>query len=152
MPEPVITTARSPRHDLPYLFPAQAQKEAFVNEALARLDALVQTVVDGERDGPPTSPERGDCFIVGEGASGAWSGHTGAIAIWAEGQWLFTPAFEGMQAYDLDSASVATYRADSGWRRLAVPALPSGGAVQDIEARAAIAALAASLRSLGIFA
>ena len=36
---------RTPRLDLPWLMPAQAQKHVTVNEALARLDILVQAAV-----------------------------------------------------------------------------------------------------------
>ena len=41
MTDPIALDARTPRHSLPLLYPGQAQKEVFVNEALARLDALV---------------------------------------------------------------------------------------------------------------
>lgn len=153
MPEPVVTTARSPRLSLPYLFPGQAQKEAFVNEALTRLDALAPLpVVLGERAAPPADPAPGDCHLVAPAPTGAWAGEGGAIACWADTHWLFTPPTPGMQVHDRSANSLAVYDAAAGWRRVAAPPPPAGGTVQDIEARAAIAAIVAGLRQLRIFA
>lgn len=151
MPEPVLTTARTPRHDLPFLFPGQAQKEAFVNEALARLDALVQPVVIAQAASPPTEPASGDSYIVGPAASGAWQGRDGAIATWADTQWLFAAPFETMRVHDASSASLAVFSHADGWRRVSSPPAPAGGSVQDVEARAALAAVVAGLHRLGIF-
>ena len=39
--------SRSPALDLPYLMPTQAQKHVTVNDALSRLDALVQMRLQG---------------------------------------------------------------------------------------------------------
>lgn len=152
MPEPQITTSRTARLDFPNLFAGQAQKEAFVNEALARLDALVQPAVLDERDNPPTDPAPGDSHIVGAAPTGRWAGHPGAIAIWAENQWLFTAPQEGMAVFDRGAAAVARYSQASGWRRAQAPADVTGGAVVDAELRSAFAALLTGLRSVGIFA
>ncbi|MBX9896635.1 MAG: DUF2793 domain-containing protein [Qipengyuania sp.] len=151
MPLPAIASARTPRHGLPYLFPGQAQKEAFVNEALARLDALVQPVVLDERATPPAAPSPGDSYLLAQGASGTWSGHDRDIAVWAENQWLYLPPREGARVYDLASGSLALFTTADGWRRIDAPALPTGGATQDIEARGALAAIVAALRAAGVF-
>lgn len=151
MPEPVLTTARTPRHALPFLFPGQAQKEAFVNEALARLDALVQPGVLGEASAPPAAPSSGDSYIVGPAASGTWAGHAGHIATWADTQWLFAVPPQGARVHDGALGSLAVFSQAEGWRRAAAPGAPSGGAVQDSEARAALAAIVAGLHRLGIF-
>lgn len=151
MPLPTITSARTPTHDLPYLYAGQAQKEAFVNEAFARLDALLQPVVTEERAAPPAQPAPGDCYLVGEGASDAWAGREQAVAVWAENQWLFCPPREGARILDLSSGALALFSATQGWRRIAAPALPTGGATQDAEARAAVAALVTALREAGVF-
>lgn len=151
MPLPTLTGARSPAHELPYLFPGQAQKEAFVNEAFARIDALLQPVVIGERAAPPADPASGDCYLVGEPASGAWIGRERAVAVWAQNQWLFCPPREGARILDLASGALALFSAAEGWQRIAAPALPAGGATLDAEARAAIAAMGAALRAAGIF-
>ena len=151
MPLPTITSARSPAHQLPYLFPGQAQKEAFVNEAFARIDALLQPVVIEERGAPPAEAAPGDCYLVGDPASSGWTGRERAVAVWAENQWLFWPPREGARVLDLSSGALATFTASEGWQRVAAPALPEGGATQDTEARAALGALIAALRAMGIF-
>lgn len=151
MPLPVITTARTPRHALPYLFPGQAQKEVFVNEALARLDALVQPAVLGEIAAPPANPAPGDCYIVARPATGVWATHEGALATWAETQWLFAPPREGGRVHDIASGALAVFTVAQGWQRAAAPVAPSGGTTQDTEARAALAELVTKLQSLQIF-
>lgn len=151
MSEPILTTARTPRHDLPFLFPGQAQKEAFVNEALARLDALVQPVVLGEAAEPPAAPANGDSYLVAAGGTGDWAGRDGAIATWVDTHWLCAAPFDGARVHDAASGSIAVFSDTDGWRRAAAPSVPSGGATQDIEAREAIAAIVARLHSLGIF-
>lgn len=151
MPEPVTLTARSARHGLPFLFAGQAQKEIFVNEALARLDALIQPVVLGEASNPPASAADGDSYIVATGAGGGWAGQDGAIATWAHGAWLFAPPVDGACVHDASTGALACFSAGTGWRGVAVPTPPAGGTTQDAEARAAIAAILDGLRSLGIF-
>ena len=62
---------------LPYIMPAQAQKFVSHNEALARLDAIVQlAVLDRDLATPPASPAEGDRYIGAASASDAWSGWT----------------------------------------------------------------------------
>lgn len=146
MPDLQITAARTPRLDLPFLFPGQAQKEAFVNEALVRLDALVQPSVISETDSPPAEPVDGDAYIVGSGAGEAWTGYDGHLAIRAQSQWLFFAPSDAASVFDRSSEKVVFYRAGAGWTRAEAPEPVTGGAVQDIEARAAIASLAAALR------
>lgn len=151
MPEPVLTTARTPRHALPFLFPGQAQKEAFVNEALARLDGLLQPVVLGERAEPPASPGIGDSYLVSASATGDWAGQGAAIATWADTHWLFASPWEGACIHDAAAGALAVFTSSGGWRRAAAPSIPTGGATQDLEARAAIAEIVARLHSLAIF-
>ncbi len=151
MPELTLTRARTPRHALPFLFPGQAQKEAFVNEAFVRLDSLLQPVVLGERATPPAAPAGGDSYLVAAPAAGEWAGHEAAIASWAETQWLFSAPCEGARVHDAASGALAVFSIAEGWRRAAAPPVPSGGVMQDVEARAAIAAIVAGLHRLGIF-
>ncbi len=151
MPVPTLTADRTPAHDLPYLFPGQSQKEAFVNEAFARLDALVQPVVLDERAAPPDDPSPGHCYLVADGAAGVWAGRDRAIGLWAGNQWLYLRPRDGGVVYDLASASTVRFDAAAGWHRTSAPAVPTGGAVQDAEARAAIAAILAGLRATGHF-
>ena len=151
MPEPTLTTARTPRLELPFLFAGQSQKEAFVNEALVRLDALVQPVVQGELAAPPAAPSSGDSYLVAPGATGEWAGRDGAIATWADALWLYFSPFAGARVHDVQSNALAVFNETDGWRRAVAPALPAGGTTQDAEARTAIAAIVARLHSLRIF-
>ena len=151
MPQPLITSPSTPRLGLPYLFPGQAQKEAFVNEAFARLDALVVPSVLGERADPPATPAAGDSYVVAAVPVGAWEGRAAALAVWAESQWLFAEAVEGMWIFDRSAGGMARFSAAAGWKRVAAPPLPGSGTTQDAEARAAIAAIVAGLQNLGIF-
>ncbi len=105
----------SPRLDLPYLQPAQAQKHVTHNEAVMRLDAVVQLVLqDSAATVPPTEPEAGAAYGLGVGAVEAWAGQDGLLAIWQGEGWLFLPPAEGWRAWDL---AVGAYRVwdGSGW-------------------------------------
>ena len=138
----------TPRHQLPYLFAAQAQKEVIFNEALGRIDALLHIAVAGVRPDIPAAPVEGECWIVGEGAQGAWSDHVDAIACYCAGDWTYLAPFEGMIAWNAAQAARMTFR--SQWTVPATIALPSGGATVDEEARQAIADLVNSLTEAGI--
>ena len=59
-----------------------------VNEALRRLDALVQVTVQSSVLGtPPASPTEGQRWIIPASPSGAWAGHAGQIAALQDGAW-----------------------------------------------------------------
>lgn len=151
MSDTITYTARTARHALPFLFAGQAQKEFFVNEALARIDALLHPVIAGERADPPAAPEPGDCYLVAPGATGAWQGHDRAIASWAAGTWLFSAPVEGAGVRDGGSGALFVYNAAAGWQRVTVAGAPSGGGIQDAEARAVIATVLAAMAKIGIF-
>lgn len=152
MPVPAPITARTPRLSLPFLFPAQAQKEAFVNEALVRIDAMIQPAVSGDTAAPPADPVAGECHIVADNALGAWAGQDGAIAVWAETHWLFLVPGDGAQVFDRAAGSIACYRPGEGWQRATAPGGVSGGTVQDAELRAAFATVVEALQLVRIFA
>lgn len=143
-------TTATPRLGLPLLAVAQAQKEVTHNEALVALDALVHAAVEaGPIAAPPTTPAEGQCWIVGPAATGEWSGQEGAIALWTVGGWRFLPPREGMRVVRL--ADRARIRYDGGeWTEPDTIIAPSGGAVIDVEARAALAALILSLEAQGL--
>jgi Protein of unknown function (DUF2793) len=80
----------SPRLELPYIQPAQAQKHVTHNEALRVLDVLVQlTVVAFDATTPPSLPLEGEVHALGAGASGAWAGQDGTLAVYVDGVWQF---------------------------------------------------------------
>jgi hypothetical protein len=86
---------------LPYLAPAQAQKHVTHNEALRRLDAVVQlAVLDADRTTPPDTPGEGDRHIVAADATGVWSGKDGNIAAFLDGAWAYFEPEAGWLAYD----------------------------------------------------
>lgn len=118
MPEPTLTTARTPHHSLPFLFSGQSQKEAFVNEAIARIDALIQPVVQGEAATPPANPSSGDSYIVATNASGSWQGRDEEIATWADNQWLFAAPRDGARVRDAAVGALAVFREGSGVAKL----------------------------------
>ncbi|WP_417599493.1 DUF2793 domain-containing protein [Pararhodobacter oceanensis] len=84
---------------LPYLQAAQAQKHITHNEALERLDLLVQLRVEGfAQVTPPAAPQEGQVWALGAGAVNDWAGQDGALAAWANGGWLFVTPQVGWRA------------------------------------------------------
>lgn len=164
-------TDDTPRLGLPMLASGQAQKEVTHNEALIRIDALVQPVVQAVAPAAiPATPSPGQCWIVGNGAGGAWSGHDSAIAFWTEGGWRFVPSQEGMGAWCIAEGKPIR-RAASGWiigeieativriggnqvvgSRQSAVANVAGGTLIDAEARVAINAILAAMRAHGLIA
>jgi hypothetical protein len=159
----------TPRFALPFILPGQAQKELFHNEALARIDLVLHPAVEGApASTSPADPEEGECWIVGTGASGDWSGRDGMLAMWSEAGWRFVAPRPGTTAWN-KGAHLPLLFDGSAWRegelvctgvevdgvqvvgprQPAVPS-PSGGTIIDTEARAAIAAITAALMSHGL--
>lgn len=149
MSDPIVFESTSPRLGLPFLFAGQAQKETFVNEALARIDGLLHGVIQAEQNTPPGAPEDGHGWLIGPVPTGAWAGHPGKIALWQGGQWLLVEPRNGMRLLDIGS-SQDIRRVGNAWARPVAPALPAGGAVVDTQARAAIEALVTGLKEAGI--
>lgn len=84
---------------LPYILPSQAQKHVTHNEALARLDLAVQlAVIARDVADPPASPAQGDRYLVPAGASGAWAGQDGRIAVYDMNTWGFQTPVAGWTA------------------------------------------------------
>ena len=150
MSDPITFDSTSPRFALPLLFAGQAQKEAFVNEAPARLDGLLHCAIEGTSATPPSSPVDGTAWLIGDSATGAWSGQSGRLALRQSGQWLFIVPSDGMRL--LNKATGQDWRrVGSAWSAPALPAAPSGGTTVDAEARSALAALMTALRQAGVF-
>ncbi len=91
---------------LPYILAAQAQKHVTHNEALRKLDALVQiSIVDRDLASPPASPTEGARYIVPASPTGAWTGHANTIAAWQDGAWAFFTPRTGWLAWIEDEAT-----------------------------------------------
>lgn len=105
----------TPRLTLPYIVQGQAQKEATHNDALVRLDALVDLyILDRDLAVPPGSPADGDAYIVAASPTGAWAGQAGNIAYLIDGAWRFYVPVKGLVAYVADEQKMIVFTA-SGW-------------------------------------
>jgi hypothetical protein len=162
-------TETSARFALPFILPGQAQKELYHNEALTRLDAALHPAVEeAPRADPPGTPAIGQCWIVGAGATGVWTGREDQMAAWTEGGWRFVSPMPGMLVWNIDPGYWLHW-SGSGWSdgeliasalmiagqqvvgpRLAEVPSPSGGTTIDAEARAAIDSVIATLKSHGL--
>ncbi|KTE19173.1 hypothetical protein ATE67_16605 [Sphingopyxis sp. H050] len=141
---------RTARYSLPLLALAQAQKEVTHNEALVLLDALVQAaVVAGPIADPPSAPEEGQCWLVAAGASGAWAGHGGKLAVRTGGGWRYVTPGAGFRL-TRQSDGAALYFDGTAWIAPPTIATPAGGVTIDVEARSAIAAFVLLLEAHGL--
>ena len=112
------------RLSLPFIMAGQALKHITHNDALNRLDALVQPVVESRALAtPPVSPLPGEAWIVPAGATGAWAGHTHELAAWQDGAWSFLDPAEGWQVFDRASDALLIF-SGSAW--VAVAATGAG--------------------------
>jgi len=144
------------RLKLPLLSAGQAMKEVTHNEALLIADMLLcGAVEEPPRNAPPASPVAGQAYIVGTSPSGAWAGKPGHVAGYTAGGWRLVAPADGMQLLVKSTGTFATYRAGAwavGPQAAAAIPNPAGGATIDAEARTAIAAMLATLRSHGLIA
>lgn len=149
MTDPLAFASVTPRYGLPLLFSGQAGKEFYVNEAHAIADVLLHCAVEDLSETPPSSPEDGECWLVGAVPTGTWAGQAGKIACRQLGNWLFLDPRDGFAV--LNRATGQILRFHGGWIAPAAPTLPSGGATVDSEVRAALAGLLDALIEAGIF-
>ncbi|PRX28668.1 Protein of unknown function [Meinhardsimonia xiamenensis] len=105
----------TPNLALPHIAAAQAQKHVTHNQSLDLLDGLVQlSVKDRDLSAPPASPAEGDRYIVAAGASGAWAGWDGDVAMFSGGAWLRLHAREGWRVWVEDEAALIV-RSGGAW-------------------------------------
>jgi len=113
----------SPNLSMPYLAPAQAQaqKNVTINEALRQLDAVVQLSVSATNvTDPPAAPIDGTRVIVGEGATGPFSGKAGHIAAFQDGAWMIAAPTTGWRAWSEDERRLLVFR-DDAWQPASTP-------------------------------
>ena len=137
------------RFSLPLLFAAQAHKEVFHNEALARIDALIHAAVMGEQNAPPPDPAVAECWLVADAPTGAWEDHPGAVAMFHGGEWVFADPVPGMRIFNRSTRQFTVFCGE--WMKPAIFEEPSGGLHVDAEARVAIRALVSALQAAGIY-
>lgn len=107
------------RLELPLILPSQAQKHVTHNEALLRLDGLVQLVLEGlEATTPPAVALAGQAFGLAPSATGAWAGQGGMIAFWHNTAWQFVAPQEGWRAWDLATSRLVVF-AQGDWAPVA---------------------------------
>ena len=95
---------------LPYILPSQAQKHVTHNEALHRLDRLVQLSVQAiGATTPPAAPENGEIHALGNNATDAWAGQDGKLASFADGAWDFLTPQDGWRAWNLGDDTLNVY-------------------------------------------
>lgn len=93
--------------DLPLMSASQSQKHLTHNDALIRLDAIVQLAVTSmSLTAPPGSPTEGDRYIVGSGATGAWATKDLNVVYYTSGAWAFLVPKEGWIAWDEATADI----------------------------------------------
>lgn len=110
----------TPRLGLPYLAAGQAQKHVTLNEALSRLDGLVQPAVASRAvAAQPASPVDGLLHILPAGATGAdWAGcAAGTLMRFEGGAWDALEVQPGFLAWIADEQVLAV-RTASGWTAL----------------------------------
>ena len=109
---------QSARLGLPYLAAGQMQKHVTLNEALTRLDALVQLRVESRSTAePPVDPADGWLFIVPDG--GDWPGFAPGDLVRAEGgAWTRIETPPGALAW-VGDAGRCVVREGGGWTLLA---------------------------------
>ena len=92
---------------LPFLAPAQAQKHVTHNEALERLDIVVQLSVESfDADTPPGLPEDGRVYALGAAPQGGWAGQAGHLAARIDGAWQFIAPRPGWRAVQTGTAAL----------------------------------------------
>src|SRR5690606_28593349 len=118
------------RLQLPYLAAGQMQKHVTLNEALSRLDALVQTsVVSRSTAEQPSDPEEGRMWLLPDAPSGeVWAGWSpGDLVRVDAGGWTRVPVLDGLIVHVADEG-VLVIRRDGQWR----PAGQALGEIRDL--------------------
>ncbi len=113
---------------LPYIMPSQAQKHVTHNEALQRLDATVQMVVQSETATPPEDAQEGDCHLIAAAASGEWAGKAGLLAFQQDDAWLYIAPRHGWRAWFAADNRLKVFHLGA-WQ---IPPLPENAGFQQL--------------------
>lgn len=103
---------------LPTIAPAQAQKHITHNEALQKLDVMIQLrVLERDKNTPPPNPTESDAYIVGANPNAEWAELADKIVVWQANVWkAFTPN-RGWLCWVEAELSYFVYE-NSGWAPL----------------------------------
>lgn len=103
----------SSRLQLPLIQPAQAQKHVTHNEALKRLDSLVQMNVISRTIGtPPENAAHDSRYVIGDSPSGEWKGKKDQMAIRNGQIWEYFQPNNGWIAWCEEERAVLVYDRD----------------------------------------
>jgi len=119
-------SSTSPNLALPYIQGGQAQKHITHNEALQKLDSIVQLSVVAQASAPPVSPQMSARYIVATDATEEFAGQENSVAIW-DGAWSFLTPQPGWLAFDQTVAAHVVFDG-TGW---AATAQGEGGSASD---------------------
>jgi hypothetical protein len=147
-----MTLTSTPLYQLPYLVTGQAQKEATHNQALIRIDALLQTSIEAELNTPPNSltpAMAGKCWIIGASATDIWTGKEAQLAYWDGGGWQFIMPVHNMTFFNKATGRNITNKSGI-WISNNVITDAIGGNIIDAEARIAVNQILAALKNAGI--
>ena len=115
---------------LPLLQASQAQKHVTMNEALARIDALLQlTLASRGVAHPPEAATDGSVYAVPAGAVNAWEGQEGRLALRLNGGWVFLAPRAGWRAWVADEARAVHYTGET-WAETPAAASAGGAATR----------------------
>lgn len=112
-----MSADRTARLELPYLAAGQMQKHVTLNEALTRLDALVQTlIVSRTTVAQPSGPEEGALYVLPTGRTGAdWITRAVGTLVRADmGGWVEVSVQDGLIALVQDADELIV-RAGGDW-------------------------------------
>lgn len=128
----------TPNLDLPELTANQAQPHVTINSALRRLDALGQlSVIDRALNTPPGSPADGDCYIVGDTPTGAWSGYAeNSIAAYIGTAWVEISPEEGWLAWVRDEDLIYAFTGTAWAQAGGGSGVPDGGSTGQVLTKA----------------
>lgn len=122
--------AETANFGLPLIAPAQAQKHVTVNDALARIDAGLQLVLQSRVVTTPPAPVvDGHVYAVPAGGVNAWAGQDGKLAVAANGGWVFAQPVRGWRAFVADESAWVMHDG-AGWRAGLTAISPGGATTQ----------------------
>lgn len=85
---------------LPFLIASQSQKHVTFNDLVNKIDALLMlSVKSNTLNTPPTSPEDGARYIIGNGANGEWEGKENHVATYQNLGWDYIRPQNGFLAF-----------------------------------------------------
>ena len=117
-----MTKTKTPLLGLDYLMPEQAQKHVTINDALRRLDGLVQLSVKSRTLTAPPAAQNGDRYLIANGATQAWENHDGALALYEDTGWRFITPQAGWLLWD--EAQAVTLVFNGTWQPLQAEGAP----------------------------